>query len=516
MSSRLLLVEDNPGDVLLLQSMLEESYPGQYAIDVAGTLGDAKSLLGTQAFDAVLLDLSLPDSRGLETLGLFNATASGVPILVLTGLDDEDAALEAVRRGAQDYLLKGRTDARTIARAIRYAVERKRAEEQLKALNETLEQRVAQRTAEAEHRAKQLRAMVVELTRTEQRARRRLAQALHDHLQQILVAAHLKLERLRRRAEHDPALMQLADEVHGLIDESINESRSLTMEISPPVLYDVGLAAGLLWLARWIEQKHGLAVEVVADPAAEPQDQNLRIFLFEAVRELLINVVKHAEAQRAEVDMSRTAEGETRVEVRDTGVGYEPQRSVRTTTNGSGFGLFSLRERLELLGGRMEVEAAPGQGTRVAILVAAGEPPALDGPVAVQRGAAPLPQVASPSRGGLRVLLADDHPVVRKGVADMLREQPEIEAVFEARDGLEAVDLALQTRPNVVVLDISMPRLSGVEAARQIRAQLPEARIIGLSMHEEADMAEAMYEAGAAVYLRKDVASEALVAAILD
>ena len=145
------------------------------------------------------MDLSLPDSRGVGTVAQVNAAAPHLPIVVMTGLDDEATAMEAVRKGAQDFLVKGQVDGRLLARAIRYAMERKQAEQQLKALNETLEQRVAERTAMATRRAAQLQALAAELTQTEHRERRRLAQILHDHLQQLLYAARLNLEPLRRR-----------------------------------------------------------------------------------------------------------------------------------------------------------------------------------------------------------------------------------------------------------------------------------------------------------------------------
>jgi PAS domain S-box-containing protein len=137
----LLLVEDNPGDALLLRGMLDDQHPGQYTITTAETLGEAKAIIGRQAFDAVLLDLSLPDAQGLETIGRLVEAASHLPIVVLTGLADEEIAMEAVRHGAQDYLLKGQTDARTVGRAIRYAIDRKQAEEALHTKQRELELR---------------------------------------------------------------------------------------------------------------------------------------------------------------------------------------------------------------------------------------------------------------------------------------------------------------------------------------------------------------------------------------
>ena len=109
MPIHLLLVEDNPSDALLLQHLLDSQYPGQYTIATTETLGEAKAIIAREAFDAVLLDLSLPDAQGLETIGRLAEAAPNLPIVVLTGLADEEVAMEAVRRGAEDYLIKGQT-----------------------------------------------------------------------------------------------------------------------------------------------------------------------------------------------------------------------------------------------------------------------------------------------------------------------------------------------------------------------------------------------------------------------
>ena len=135
---KILLVEDTPSDAALLQAMLDGRYPGQYVTTTATTLAEAKALLAGQALDAVLLDLSLPDSQGLETIGRLAVVAPNVPIVVLTGIADEGIAMEAVRCGAQDYLLKGQADGAMIARAIRYAINRQQAEEALRAVTCTI------------------------------------------------------------------------------------------------------------------------------------------------------------------------------------------------------------------------------------------------------------------------------------------------------------------------------------------------------------------------------------------
>jgi signal transduction histidine kinase len=363
---RLLLVEDNEADAVLLGQSLLERGAEFYDVTRAETMADAIDRLRREEFDAILLDLSLPDSHGAETVAQVNAAAEDVPIVVMTGLDDEATAVEAVRCGAQDFLIKGQSDGRLMARAIRYAIERKQAERQLMALNETLEQRVAERTAVATRRATQLQVLASELTRTEQRERRRLAQVLHDELQQNLYAARLTLGGLRSRLE-DETLVETVQRVDDLLGQSIAQSRSLTVQLCPPALYEAGLAGALDWLGRHIHDTCQLVVEVEADPQVEPGSEDLRILLFEATRELLFNVVKHARTSNARVTLSPAADGELQIVVSDDGAGFNPAEPKQGRALATGFGLFSIRERLEVLGGRMHVDATVGRGTRVTI-----------------------------------------------------------------------------------------------------------------------------------------------------
>jgi PAS domain S-box-containing protein len=388
----------------------------------------------------------------------------------------------------------------------------KRAEEELRQLNANLERVVEERTADATLLATQLRELASELTLAEQRERQRIAKVLHDHIQQLLVAAKLQAAALVSRQQNED-LKSSVRLVSDLIDETISASRNLTADLIPPVLYDAGFGPALQWLARNFLDKHGLQVDVRFSPTGEPQSHDVRVFMFDAVREVLFNVVKHADVNVAHVDCFRGSDGRVQVVVRDEGKGFDPVR-LQTRETSQGFGLFSIQQRLKHIGGRLEADSTPGQGTRITIV---GPPP----PKIQQL---PL-KVAEPYKhtdttekdsntNKIRVVLADDHHIIRQGLAGLLRMEPDIEIVAEASNGAQAINLARTHHPDVVVMDVSMPVLNGVEATMEIRRDMPDIKVIGLSMHEEGELSSAIRQAGAVAYVTKGGAPESLVAAI--
>mgnify|MGYP001119827871 CR=1 FL=1 len=395
---------------------------------------------------------------------------------------------------------------------------RKLAEEALKTINEKLEQRVAERTKEIEQQANHLRALASELTMAEQRERRRLAQLLHDGLQQILVSSRMRLSKLTH--DENQETRHRAAEVSDLISECIEMSRSLTAELSPPILHEGGLVPALEWLARWIFNKYGLEVELDARATVGPEAEDLNILLFQAVRELLFNIVKHAGVSHARVEVARSGD-RIEIAVSDEGAGFNPAVLRSTTSDSGGFGLFSIGERLKLLGGHLEIQSAPGQGSR--FILCASLPMAESTAAAVESDSLKKVGVAFSTAdiisGGeklhrIRVMLVDDHLVMRQGLGLLIREESDLEIVGEASNGEVAIELARSLRPDVILMDINMPRMNGIEAARRIHSEMPEVQIIGLSMFDENERAQAMLVAGAVKYLTKSGPSEDLINAI--
>jgi PAS domain S-box-containing protein len=373
----------------------------------------------------------------------------------------------------------------------------------------------AQRALET--KASQLQMLAAELVRSEERERKRIAQLLHDQLQQILAAALYGLEGFRGRRRESAVRENIAS-MSDLLKESMKISRSLTSELSHPALSEPDLREALAWIAGWAKEKYGLSVELKISRAVMLEAEEKRITLLQAVRELLFNVVKHAGVKTARLSLSTTLDGRALITVSDKGAGFDTHRLSAMDSGTGGIGLFRIRERLTLAGGGLEYQSTPGRGSRFTVWVPAQQSgrrrarpprtPSPEQPPAAQR---------SRTRGTgsrIRVLLVDDHMVVRNGLALQLKEQPDIEVVGEAADGAASIALVRALSPDVVTMDVNMPGMNGVEATRAIHTHFPHVCILGLSMFEESEQAAAMRAAGAAEYFSKSASFDSLLAAI--
>lgn len=223
-----------------------------------------------------------------------------------------------------------------------------------------LEQRVRERTA-------QLRTLTAELALTEERERRVLARDLHDDLGQVLAIVKIKLSSLEE-SERRGALMEAVKEIETLIDQANRSVRSLTLQLSPPTLQTLGLIPALEWLAEEMERLYGLAVHVDEEDDLPALDEPARTTIFRAIRELLINVAKHAKTSIAQLNCGRTDDGRISISVTDQGPGFDYQQALTKPVGDAGFGLISVRERVEFIGGEMSVDSMQGYGTTVTIV----------------------------------------------------------------------------------------------------------------------------------------------------
>ena len=267
------------------------------------------------------------------------------------------------------------------------AIQRVCAEQALKESYDELGRRVDQRTQMLQHAKDQLlieveerklkerellgyqqrlRHLTSELLQTEERERRHIAIEIHDRIGQSLAIAKIQLGALQAEFESRDLKKKVGD-IRELLTQTIRDTRTLTFELSPPILYELGLQPTLEWLAEIVRKQSGLKVEVTGDGGDQPLDAEKRALLFRACRELLLNVVKHAGAERAQVSL-RGDGTMVMIIVSDDGIGFDPVLLENDPDSVEhGFGLFSVREQLQHHGGMFEIDSAPGRGTTLII-----------------------------------------------------------------------------------------------------------------------------------------------------
>ncbi|WP_342348786.1 response regulator [uncultured Nitrospira sp.] len=383
--------------------------------------------------------------------------------------------------------------------------ERKKAEQDLQAFNDSLEHRIKTRTQDLLSYQQHLREMSSELVVTEQRERRRLANELHDYLAQLLVVCRMKLAQLNRE-DWSPGLKTDIDDIDKILTDSLSYTRTLIAELSPNILYELGIVPALVWLGGQFEQ-HNLHVRIQEEEKNIQLPEDHAIFVFQAVRELLFNIMKHADTKEASIHLKRTPSHEFEVTVEDAGKGFHLPDFSNDYARPGKFGLFSIRERLEALGGTIHIESKEGQGTRITLVVPCDSPPLSEVSHRTKSELSTSVGTFSPKLGrdnGIRILLVDDHALVRQGIRGLLDVQHDFQVVGEAQNGLEAIECARTLHPDIIVMDVNMPRMNGIDATRSIVREFPATPIIGLSVQEDKQVRDLMLEAGAAMYLTKN------------
>ncbi len=412
-----------------------------------------------------------------------------------------------------------------IARTLALGIDRKTTEVRLRASEarlrgfaEEMEHLVEQRTTELSQSQDRLRALAAELNLTEQRERQRLATDLHDYLGQLLALSRMKLD-LAKQYPMQESLAKIFTELKTVTDKSITYTRTLISQLSPTVLHEFGLSMALQGLADQMQER---GLSVVFQPTqvpALPVDQAL--LLYQSVRELLLNCVKYAHVPQAALILKQI-NGTLHITVSDQGMGFDPETVKLVVKSGGastgGFGLFSIRERMLSLGGHFDLKASPGKGTEATLVLplttVSGE--RLEGDNAalvVSTNETAKKKTKNGSR--IRVLVADDHVVVRQGLCSLLAGYGDIEVVGEAANGYEAVEMDRQVQPDIFVMDVTMPKLDGIEATRRIKRQHPNAVVIGLSVHNSPHVEKEMKSAGAAAFLNKATAVDQLYETII-
>jgi len=244
-------------------------------------------------------------------------------------------------------LLDDQGNIRGLVGISRNITERKRAEEKLLSYQE------------------QLRFLASELSLVEERERRQIAISLHDNIGQTLSLSYIKLGALQELTS-SPSLAKSFNEIRELIEQAILYTKTLTSDISPPILYELGFEAAVEWLGEQIQNQYGILFNFENDKQPKPLNDEIRVTLFHAVRELFINITKHAQAHNAKVFVQREG-NEIRINVEDDGVGFDISQINSHLGRTGGFGLFNIRERLNYIGGKLKIESKIGNGTRITL-----------------------------------------------------------------------------------------------------------------------------------------------------
>ncbi len=386
--------------------------------------------------------------------------------------------------------------------------ERKQMEKALRDYQAELESRVQERTADLERLTVQLRGLTMQLMLNESIERDRIARLLHDELQQLLVGAKIQLELISENVA--PRQQDVVAKSVELIVNCIRMSRSLTEELAPQVLTGEDMGGIVKWLSDFMKKTHNLTVKTRMDHDIRIHNRDVRLFIYQSLRELLFNVVKHAHTHTATVRLKKNPAGHMEITVSDQGDGFDTARVTREQDSGSKFGLFSMRERLSFLGGAMEMESVPGKGTACTVTMP------LTGRGSVEETGEPVSEnhLFEGDGAGIRLLVVDDHQAVRDGLTALFQKVPDITLVGEAETGKQGIEKALALIPDVILMDINMPETNGIEATRTIRASLPEVRIIGLSMDNGQTMKDAMMAAGAVDFISKDSSTQEILTTI--
>ena len=339
---RVLLIEDNQGFAYLVRDLLTRKSAGNYSIEHASTLADGMARIEKGATDIVLLDLGLPDSARMDTFSRVHSRFPGIPIIILTVLDDDEVARHAVRAGAQDYLVKDRVDGPMLVRSLAYAIERARSE---KALHE-------------------LSARILQLQDEE---RRRVARELHDATAQNLAALSMNLAVLSRQRDllGKEALAALRDSMV-CADQCTRELRTMSYLLHPPLLDEIGLACAVREYVDGFAVRSGIRVDLDLPTALGRLPTAVETTLFRVIQESLANIHRHSGSPSAVVRLT-VADGIVRMEVHDAGHGIPRERLGEDGgISGMGVGIRGMVERVHQLGGQLRVDTG-SSGTTVTV-----------------------------------------------------------------------------------------------------------------------------------------------------
>lgn len=481
----MLLVEDNAGDIGLLRAVLEER-PCEFVLETVGSVKAAVERIRRGGVELLLTDLRLPDSTEKETVTRLRAENADVPIVVLSGIEDEELALQMIEHGAQDYLVKGRIDHASLVRTLRYALERHTHRQELLRAHDEMERRVIERTAELADTAARLEDALFKLQEAQQRIVQQerlralgqmasgIAHDFNNTLAPIVGYSDLLLQSRRLSPEKTLEYLQI---IHTAAQDSTNVVARLREffryrdehDVFGPVnLNDLVWQVMALTRPRWRDQALGRGVDIqfMTDLQRVPTVLGSE----SEMREMLVNLIFNSSdsiSGSGGTILCRTfaTDNGAAVQVIDTGCGmteevrlrcFEPFFSTKGEHHGSGLGLAMAYGIVRRHDGEIDLESAPGEGTKMTIKLLAYDD--------ARQSEAPLPPM--PIRP-LRILVVDDEAAVREVLAVCLSEDGHY--VDCEVDGVAALERFRAAPWDIVLTDRAMPRMNGDQLAAEIK-----------------------------------------------
>ena len=516
----ILLVEDNPEHVGLIRQLLATPDLSHFQLSTVGTLAEAIEWLKTGKCELILLDLTLPDSDGLETFIHVAETAPETALVVLSGVNDVELAIETVQLGAQDYLVKGRVDNHLLLRAMHYAIERKRVQTELRRGRDDLDYRVRERTAALIETNAKLQQEIAERRKAEEallESNRQLSTALGQlraTQQEIIQRERMHaLGRMANGIAHDfnnslapilgfSELLLLKPEtltepkkvrnyvemIHSAAKDSARvvsrlrefyRYRDESEVFTPVVLNDVVLQAISLTQPRWKDQAlaAGVNIDIRTEMGDVPTVPGNEAELRELLVDLIFNAID-AIPKRGTITIRTAVQGRWLVlTVADDGIGMSEEIKARCLEpffstkedQGTGLGLgavYGIARRHE---GEIDIQSEPGRGTTVAVSL----------PLERSARAAEPPKPMPPATASLRILVVEDEPLVREVLGVYLAEDNH--QVTTAENGREGLEKFRAGEFDLVMTDRSMPEMNGDALAAEIKKINPAQPVLLLT-----------------------------------
>lgn len=333
---KVLIVEDSPSDAFLITEFLEEVKDVNYNVQHCETLKEATEKLEEEDFDAVLIDYNLPDSNGANHLEHIFKKHNHIPFIVLTGLADEMVSINALNRGAKDYLIKGDFDAKLLNRSILYALERNRLEEET----------------------------VIRILAAQDTEKERIARDVHDTLGQNLTSASMQMQSLKSLVPDDK------EEIHSNIDaalksinDAIAESRGISRSLMPQTVKKFGLESGIESIIMTLNDKSETQFELESNLEFTRFEQSKELALFRIAQESINNILKYAKATLVEIKLI-LVENLLLMQIDDNGIGFD----LDAVENQKGIGLDSIRTRAKSIGAKLEINSKENKGTSIRVV----------------------------------------------------------------------------------------------------------------------------------------------------